>query len=191
MEKEKILGILKLSGVIAIIVYWSFTIASILQNPWFSIMHNALSDLGNLKANDPWIYNYGLIATTPFLFIFSIYLIYIAKNKVQCIGGAFITISSFFLTFIGVFHSGTRPHVFVSTYFFLQFFLGMLVFGALSNRNLRILTSIIFAVALGGAFLPWPSVATIEIYEIALIGVFVSFMAAINPEKLENKEHSP
>jgi hypothetical membrane protein len=191
MKKEKILGILRFSGVIALVVYWSFTIASILHNPWFSVMSNALSDLGALNANEPWIYNYGLIATTPFLFVFSIYLIYIAKNKVQCIGGAFITISSFFLTFIGVFHSGTRPHVFVSSYFFLQFFLGMLVFGALSNRALRILTTIIFGVALGGAFLPWPSTATIEIYEIALIGISVSAIAAFNPEKLGNKEHSP
>ncbi|WP_297125301.1 DUF998 domain-containing protein [Thermococcus sp.] len=48
---------------------------------------------------------------------FSIYLIRVAKNKVQTIGGAYISISAIFLALIGVFHSGTQPHVFVSTYF--------------------------------------------------------------------------
>jgi len=177
-------------GVITLIVYWTFTIISISQNPWFSVMHNALSDLGANNANAPWLYNYGLIFSFPLLFIFSIYLIAIANNKLQIIGGSFITISSIFLAFIGIFHSGTKPHIFVSTYFFLQFFFGMLIFGIATTR-IRIASIILFTLALIGAFLPWPSVATIEIYEISIIGTFVILITLLNPEKLENKERSP
>ena len=180
---------LRFFGVITLIVYWCFTIISISQNSWFSVMHNALSDLGANNANAPWLYNYGLILSFPFLFIFSIYLLHIAINKLQIIGGAFIMISSVFLAFIGIFHSGTRPHGFVSTYFFLQFFFGMFIFG-IATEKLRIASIVLFALSWLGAFLPWPSVATLEIYEISIIGVFVILIALLNPEKLANIERS-
>ena len=179
---------LRFFGIITLIVYWTFTIISISQNPWFSVMHNALSDLGANDANAPWLYNYGLIFSFPLLFIFSVYLLSVARNKLEIIGGAFITISSIFLAFIGIFHSGTRPHVFVSSYFFLQFFFGMFIFG-IATSKLRIASIVLFALAWIGIVLPWPSVATIEIYEISIIGVFVILIALLNPEKLVNKGH--
>lgn len=177
--KTKIPGYL---GIMTLAIYWSFTIASILQNPWFSVMHNALSDLGADSAINPWIYNYGLMLSSPFLLGFSIYIIYDAKDKLQTVGGAFLSISSIFLAFIGIFHSGTRPHVFVSTYFFLQFFVGMLLWGIGTRGIMKKLTIVLFILAVMGAFLPWPSTATIEIYEIALMGIFVSVFPLIKED---------
>ncbi|AGB04014.1 putative membrane protein [Aciduliprofundum sp. MAR08-339] len=177
--RTKILGYF---GIITLIVYWSFTIASILQNPWFSVMHNALSDLGSDSACCPWIYNYGLILASPFLLVFSLYLIYSAQNKLETVGGAFISISSIFLALIGVFHSGTRPHTFVAPYFFLQFFVGMLVWGIGTWGAIKKLTIALFILAFIGAFIPWPSTATLEIYEIALIGIFVSAFPSIKED---------
>jgi hypothetical membrane protein len=165
--------ILKWSGLTGGIVYWLFVTWSITRNRWFSFFHNALSDLGDpAKATSPWIYNYGLIVTSFFVLAFAIYLILIARNKLQTIGGAYISISAIFLALIGVFHSGTRPHVFVSTYFFVQFFLGALIYGIGSEKKIRHGSVLIFLLATLGTLIHWPSVALGETYEIALVMAF-------------------
>ncbi|NJE09015.1 DUF998 domain-containing protein [Thermococcus sp. M39] len=168
----------RFAGIVGIIVYWLFVAWSISRNPWFSMFHNALSDLGDpAEASSPWIYNYGLIVTSLFVLAFSIYLIWVAKNKVQTIGGAYISISAIFLALIGVFHSGTQLHVFVSTYFFIQFFLGMLIFGlGTSERVIKYSAIVLFILALLGTFVDWPSVAIEETYEITLIAVFTTIV---------------
>jgi len=162
-------------GVITLGVYWALTLVSIMYNPSFSIFKNALSDLGATNANFPWIYNSALIFSAPFFFLFSLYLLCAATNKLQVIGASFLVISSLFLAFIGIFHSGTRPHGFVSTYFFFQSFLGILVWGMGSRKTMKLGISL-FLFALGGAFLPWPSTAILEIYEIFLIAIFAFFV---------------
>lgn len=168
---------LKYSGIAGGIVYWLFVAWSISRNPWFSFFENALSDLGAGGATSPWIYNYGLIITAVFILVFSVYLILSAQNKLGTVGGAYVSISAIFLALIGVFPGGTRPHGFVSTYFFVQFFLGVLVYGAGSkDRVIRYGSGLLFALAVVGTFLHWPSVALIETYEIALIMVFVALV---------------
>ncbi|ADT84391.1 DUF998 domain-containing protein [Thermococcus barophilus] len=170
---------LKYLGIAGVVVYWLFVAWSIGKNPWFSFWRNALSDLGSPEmAQAPGIYNYGLMVTAVFMLAFSVYLMFSAENKLGTIGGAYISISAIFLALIGVFHAGTRPHGFVSTYFFVQFFLGMLIYGAGSkNRAIRYGSVALFALALLGTFVHWPSVALIETYEIALIAVFTSLIA--------------
>ncbi len=165
---------LKYSGILAGLVYWLFVAWSISRNRWFSFFHNALSDLGDpSKATSPWIYNCGLIVSGIFVFAFSLYLIIASENKLQTVGGAYVSISALFLALIGVFHGGTRPHVFVSTYFFVQFFLGSILYGLGSGRRaLRYGSVLIFLLALFGTFIDWPSVALGETYEIALVMAF-------------------
>lgn len=93
-------------------------------------------------------------------------------------GGAYISISAIFLALIGVFHGGTRPHVFVSTYFFIQFFPGALVYGAGSEkREVKYGSVLIFLLALFGTFIDSPSVALEETYEIALVMAFTLLVA--------------
>ncbi|WP_206205984.1 DUF998 domain-containing protein [Thermococcus sp. JdF3] len=173
------LKVLRYAGIAGGIVYWLFVAWSIGRNPWFSFFDNALSDLGDpSKASSPWIYNYGLMVTAIFVLWFSLYLILAAENKIQTVGGAYISISAIFLALIGIFHGGTRPHVFVSTYFFVQFFLGMLIYGAgTKGRLIRHGSALLFAFALLGTFIDWPSAALIETYEIALIMVFSLLIA--------------
>ena len=170
---------LKYSGIAGVVVYWLFVAWSISKNPWFSFWGNALSDLGSPEmARAPGIYNCGLVITAVFMLAFSVYLMLSAENKLQTVGGAYVSISAIFLALIGVFHAGTRPHGFVSTYFFVQFFLGMLIYGAGSkDKAIRYGSVALFALALLGTFIPWPSVALIETYEIALIAVFMSLIA--------------
>jgi len=168
---------LRWSGFVGGLVYWLFVGWSISQNTWFSFWKNALSDLGGSEANSPWIYNLGLIITSIFMFVFSVYLIFNARNKCQVIGGAYLSVSAIFLAFIGIFHEGTKPHVFVSTYFFIQFFIGALIHGLGSRDRIRVASMILFALAVVGSFLHWPSTATLETYEIILVMAFTLILA--------------
>ncbi len=163
---------LEWSGFIGGVIYWLFVFWSINQNPWFSFWKNALSDLGGGSANAPWIYNLGLVVTSMFVALFSAYLIFIAHSKIQTVGGAYISISAIFLALIGIFHEGRYPHVFVSTYFFIQFFLGALVYGIGSRDTLGIGAVFLFILAVVGALVKWPSTAILEAYEIILVMVF-------------------
>lgn len=160
------------SGFIGGIVYWLFVFWSISQNPWFSFWKNALSGLGGASANAPWIYNVGLVVTSMFVALFSAYLIFIAHNKIQTVGGAYISVSAIFLALIGIFHEGTYPHVFVSTYFFIQFFLGALIYGIGSRGTLGIGAVFLFILAIVGTLVKWPSTAILEAYEIILVMAF-------------------
>ncbi|WP_258084187.1 DUF998 domain-containing protein [Thermococcus thermotolerans] len=173
---------LKYSGIGGVVVYWLFVAWSMGKNPWFSFWSNALSDLGSPEmARAPGIYNYGLVITAVFMLAFSVYLMLSAENKPQTVGGAYVSISAIFLALIGVFHAGTRPHGFVSTYFFVQFFLGMLIYGTGSkDRVIRYGSGLLFALAVPGTLISWSSVALIETYEIALIAVFTLVVALKN-----------
>ncbi len=176
---------LRWSGFIGGIIYWLFVTWSISRNTWFSFWKNALSDLGGPKANSPWIYNAGLAVTSFFVLAFALFLIITARNRIQTVGGAYISVSAIFLALIGIFHEGTEPHVFVSTYFFVQFFLGTLIYGLGSREHIRVSSIILFALAVVGVFLRWPSTALLETYEIALVMAFTLLIALMGVVKGE------
>ncbi|MEO2152539.1 MAG: DUF998 domain-containing protein [Thermococcus sp.] len=173
MEVEKF----KWSGFAGGLIYWLFVAWSVSRNPWFSFWRNALSDLGGANATSPWIYNAGLMVTSFFVMAFAVYLISTAVNKAQTVGGAYISVSAIFLALIGIFHEGTKPHVFVSTYFFVQFFLGALIYGLGARRNVRVASLVLFALAVIGTLFKWPSTALLETYEIILVMAFTLLVA--------------
>ncbi|WP_297073053.1 DUF998 domain-containing protein [Thermococcus sp.] len=165
------------------LTYWLFVAWSISRNSWFSFWRNALSDLGGPNANSPWIYNVGLMVSSVFIIGFAIYLILTSENKLQTIGGAYISVSAIFLALIGVFHEGTKPHVFVSTYFFFQFFLGVLIYGLGSGNTVKGGSLLLFVLAIVGALVRWPSTALLETYEIILLMTFTLLVALRGDEK--------
>ncbi|MGC8973841.1 MAG: DUF998 domain-containing protein [Thermoproteus sp.] len=165
---------LRYMGLVASATFWLTALASISVNSWFDISRNAFSDLGGPRAAYPWIYNDGLITAAAFLGLFSVHVVSSSSNKLEAVGGAYLSISAIFLALIGIYHEGTRPHVFVSTWFFIQAFLGFLIYGlgrALVERKRIGLSYVaIFLAALAGALMvPWPSAAALEAYEVVLL----------------------
>jgi len=57
------------------------------------------------------------------------YFAIINEEKIGVIGSSFVMVTSIFLALIGIFHEGTYPHVFVSTWFFVQFNIAILTYG--------------------------------------------------------------
>lgn len=173
-------SLMQYMGIIAAIVAWIVILIGIWVNPWFMFTRNAFSDLGGPSARYPWIYNYGLMLTAALVLIFSIHLIQYSRNKLETVGASFISIAAIFLALIGVFHEGTYPHVFVSTWFFAQFDLATIVWGLGSammgskegwGEFLMGLASPIPAL-----LIRWPSAATLEAYGIIIIDIFTAIV---------------
>ncbi|MEM0135140.1 MAG: hypothetical protein QXU18_07950, partial [Thermoplasmatales archaeon] len=113
-----------------------------------------------------WIMSLGIVATS--------------EKKIQIFGGAFWFVAVIFLSLIGIYHGGTYPHDFVSTYFFVQAALAM-VFMGIGSFTAQDFTGAIAPISLailmplGDLLIPFPSSATTEIFEIALIDAWVLF----------------
>jgi hypothetical membrane protein len=171
-------GFLRIAGIVAVIMAWVVITISISVNPWFVFTRNAFSDLGGPHATDPWIYNYGLITTSIFVDLYSIHLLLISRNKIESFASAFVFIAGIFLALIGVYHEGTNPHVFVSTWFFIQIDMAIIIWGigSLITRNKRfgLFTLLLGIVApIIALLIPWPSAATVEAYGILAIDIWV------------------
>ncbi len=171
-----------ISGYIAIVVAWiTIGISWFINRTWFRFLGNAFSDLGGSRALHPQVYNLGLIITGTVIIIYSIYLYLVSDHKMETIGSAFAFIAGIFLMFIGIFHEGTKPHVFVSSWFFAQMDLSIIAVGSgmiLRGLNIGkailsigILAPIIFIII--NLTIGWPSVASGEAFGIVAIDLSV------------------
>ena len=167
--------------------------AAISRNPWFVFTENAFSDLGNPMANDPWLFNYGMILNGVLIVLYSIYLIDVSFNKAGTVGGAFMMITGVFLVLIGVFHEGTMHHYFVSVWFFTQSDLSILAWGLAlyRERHWSRYGWLFLALSLLGPVIayivPWPSTATVEAFGILIMNIWVLSMNGITPRFTEDK----
>jgi len=170
--------ILLATGPIGVVSAWLVIGAAWLVNDdWFVFTEHAFSDLGGPEARSPWIYNYGLIAAGALLSLFGLGVYMRAGSKLGAAAAAYIILAGVFLALIGVFPSGTRPHAFVSLWFFIQADLGLTLGGAaayLEGRSIGVAAAILAALGfpLAGiieALIGWPSVAVLEAYGVIVV----------------------
>jgi len=167
-------SVLRYFGIFSAVLAWVIILACVLLNPWFVFTKNAFSDLGGASAKHPWLYNYGLVTVSVFVFLYGVYLIRAFSQKLMVVSASFVLVASIFLALIGIFHEGTYPHVFVSTWFFVQFDMAIFVSGlAFWRTKLGKAIIALFAVSNFVALtVHWPSAATIEAWGIATIDVW-------------------
>lgn len=168
------------SGLIALVIGLIAIILAISMNPWFSLERNALSDLGALSIPSNYVFNTGLMITSIFMLIYSIYLVSVINSKVGIVGSSLLLLASIHLFLIGAFPEGTYPHMFVSYEFFLlsaiaitligiSFLMISKVHGILSI--VLIIIGIVFAV-----IIPWPSIGALELMAIVVMGLWILVM---------------
>ena len=165
---------------------WLVILASIwLNQDWFIYTRHAFSDLGGPRSCCPGLYNYGLIVLGTLFSLYGIGVTIRARAKLGVVGGGYIVIAGIFLALIGVFPAGTRHHVCVSTWFFIQSYLGLILVLAEAARHskaakyalIAMLASIPAGIAI--ALWPgWPSAAVLETYLILFIDIAVIVTAA-------------
>lgn len=176
---------LRLVGVAGAILAWVVIYLAISHNPWFVFTEHAFSDLGGPMAEDSGIFNNGLIVLGGLFILYALTLIGDAINKVETVGGAFALMAGVFLTLIGVYPSGATPHTFVSLWFFVQADVAITVWGIgilLSGWDMfgLVFTCIGIVGPLIAVAVPWPSIAVVEAYGIALIDVWVLLMLRVH-----------
>ncbi len=151
---------------------------------WFVYTRDAFSDLGGYRSVAPWIYNYGLIFIGFLIVLFSICIFILSNDKYFGAGASQLGLAGVFLALIGVFHEGTRPHVFVSFWFFLQMNVALIIlaysFYRLGDRlGLLVLVVEALEFPLGiliDKLVGWPSAAVVESYGIAYIYLGVIYV---------------
>jgi len=176
---------LRNTGIMGFIGGWLVILVSISRNNWFVFTENAFSDLGNPGANDPWIFNYGMMVTGLLIALYGGYLIKVSFNKKGTVGGASTIITGVFLTLIGIFPEGSKHHSFVSICFFTQGVLTVLIWGLALYRDEHLKREgVIFLVlSIFGTFaaflVPWPSPAVAEAYMILILNIWVILMRRV------------
>jgi len=168
-------------------LFWVFLVLSISRNPWFDLRRHALSDLGDARrATDPWMYNAGLVVVGTVLCVYSLYVAYVSRGRLAVFSSALLFTAGLFLALVGVFPSGTRPHTFVSTWFFVQVWLSSIPLLVDSVRSRRptyvasmasvsiIAPAVAYAVE---ALVGWPSVAILEVYGAVVVGLYLAVLA--------------
>jgi len=184
---------LRLAGVAGAILILVVIYFAILHNPWFVFTEHAFSDLGGPMAEDPEIFNTGLILLGGLFILYALTLIQDAINKVETVGGAFTLMAGIFLTLIGVYPSGTTPHTFVSIWFFVQADVAITIWGIgilLSGWDVfgAVFTCIGIVGPMIAVAVTWPSIAVVEAYGIALIDVWVVLMLRVHYVRLKKPQ---
>ncbi len=152
--------------ILALLTFVGFTLLSISFNPWFNLLNNAYSDLGNPSNGEfYWIFNFGIILTAFFWFLFGYSLI-----KEDFLSGFGIVVASIFLALVGIFHEGYRVHKFVSYAFFIVSFVSLLKY---NYRRNKFISLTLFSLAIVGNFIPFPSIGLLETYELILLFTFL------------------
>lgn len=166
---------------LAVILAWIIIgLSWYLNGEWFVFTENAYSDFGGSMSCCPQLYNYGLIIVGIILSLYGLSITGLASNKIEVAGGSYIVMAGIFLALIGIFPSGTRPHTFVSTWFFIQADVALIItelglwrrlhtpasFAGLAASIAAFPVAIIVGVVFG-----WPSAAVIETYGIIVIDI--------------------
>lgn len=171
MAREALARVLMVMGPLAFPAFHVVVLASVARNPWFDFLRHAFSDLGDPRATDPWIYNYGLIALGAMVCLFSLGVLIASRSRGAAFASGLYFVAGVFLALIGVYPSGTRPHTFVSTWFYAQSFLASTALGlALMLEERRSSGLVLLLLGLLPAPLGylievtvgWPSVAVVE-----------------------------
>ena len=176
-----IVKILLLMGIVAMVFAWVIIGVCWALNPWFVFTEDAFSDFGGHRSSYPWLYNYGLIITGIMVVLYGSALCLISEDKLEIVGSSYVSLSGVFLALIGIYPSGTNPHTFVSTWFFLQIFIGFIILGlGIHRRRIkygREMSQIVIAALLIGIIIEaiwgWPSAAVIEACGIIVIDICV------------------
>ena len=185
MKLSIVTKILRYFGFAAAISGWVVIFVSISFNPWFVFVRDAFSDLGGPDANMPWIYNYGLVFTGILIILYSFAQLGDSLNKIEAYASGYTTLMGIFLILIGIFPSGTRPHIFVSTWFFIQGDLAILTWGiGLLVRGWRRLGSTLVILSILspiiGFGIEWPSAATVEAFGIIVLDIWIILMSRVH-----------
>ena len=129
VDKRKFIKSGAYAGILTVLLFSIFLLASLAIHKNFSFMKNSLSDLGRLGAKNSWVFNAGLIISGIFLFLFSISFFVEQVRLLKRICGIFLIISSILAIMIGLSPKGTPFHNPVSVVYYNIFMGATFIYG--------------------------------------------------------------
>jgi hypothetical membrane protein len=184
---------LRYMGWASMVSGWLVILLAIFRNPWFVFTENAFSDLGAASANDPWLFNVGMILTGVLIDLYAVHLLEASINKLSRIGGVSMALTGFMLMMIGFYPEGTSYHYTVSVWFFSQGALTVLLWGLalIGEYSWRKYGLIFTFMGIAGPIIAlivsWPSTAVAEAYGILVLNLWVALMTRITPRFIDGK----
>jgi len=106
------------SGVVGPLVGFAATLSATALSPTFHWTANALSDLGAAGAANPWLFNWGLVASAVLTVPFAWPLWVEADHPLERLGSATFAGSTVALALVGLFPEGTSLHLPVAVVYF-------------------------------------------------------------------------
>ena len=163
---------------------------AIAANPWFNLFRNALSDMGRVGLETAYVFNIGLLITSFAGMGYAYCLANIFRRRISVFLAGIYFVAAVFLMLIALFPEGTSPHGVVSYEFFLFMDVVMLFYGvslwAEGFRTRGLLSAVLTIIALAGSVLiDWPSVALVELYNIAIYSLWYVMMFSVTTSLLK------
>ncbi len=156
---------------------WITISVAIYASPWFDLFSGAISDMGRLGLPTAYLLNDGLMITSLLMMAYSVFLLRFMRLSLGHFSAGFF-LASFYLFLISEFPEGTTPHPTLPYQFFAYTLFSMLLFGISLFREGYLYNGAIsvfcFIAGISGSLLVrWPSVATLELYNVVLITIGV------------------
>lgn len=183
----------------AVLGAWGVIGASwLLNRGWFVFTRDAFSDFGGPRSCCPGLYNYGLMGVGLLIVALGYCMALASRGRLEAAGAAYAGLAGVFLGLIGYYHAGTRPHVFVSTWFFVQMDAALVMLSTgLARRGCRLAVPALYAsmeafpiAGLVGVLVGWPSAAVVETYGVLVID-FSIILVALCYRGLASEELAP
>jgi hypothetical membrane protein len=166
-------------GFLAAVLAFAFILSAVASDPQFSLVNNALSDLGVVSGVTAVLFNSGLIVGGVLCFVFATGLfVFLGNRAVGRIGASVLVLASLALAAIGVFpESVGSVHLFVSVAFFVLLPVSMLfisgAFWLTSQVRVAVFTLLVAFVAAA----PWVLLFSVRYVSGVAIPEFVSGLA--------------
>ncbi len=182
--RDKVLHIACWLGIATIISSLLTILLSITLNPWFDLFNDALSDMGRVGLDTAYIFNSGLAITSLLGMGHAYCLAHTFRNRLGVFSAGVYWVCASLLLFVAVFPEGTRLHWIISYGFFLLMDVALVLFGfALWSNGLKVhgAASVIlsFTALLGSVLIKWPSMAILELFNIAIYYVWYILMFSV------------
>ncbi len=159
-------------GMLSVAIFFLGVFISTLFNPWFDLSKHTFSKLGNQNlASKPWIFSLFVSIGGAFMTIYGIYIVSRSKGKLEIVGGTYVLTSGVFMTLVGIFPDGTKPHDFIAFMTFYLFYIGTTIYGLGSRSKLvKIIPVLVLMTAISVTVKnPFPSLGYLELFGLALV----------------------
>lgn len=117
------------AGVVAPAIALGAILVAVVLSPTFTWTENALSDLGASQAANAALFNSGLVLGGVVSLPFAVRITETARNRIEAAGAVVFALTAVALALVGLFPTGTDPHVPAAVAFYVLLSFSLWTYG--------------------------------------------------------------